>query len=102
MIFSMDSTIGASQDFQLYLDEVWEITLEELIGGTAEMVPMIIKDYLLDLTKEEEGSRRRLSSGDVKWEIGTWHFETINQVVAKLKESFFRVNMIEGRKIKIS
>ena len=76
------------------------MTLVDFVTGGTEYLPVVVKDFLNDITAEEESQRRRLQ--EVKWEIGTWHFESINQVVAKIKESFFRVNMIEGRKIKIS
>ena len=84
----------------MYLDEVWETTLVDFVTGGTDFLPLVVKDFLNDITEEEASSRRRLE--EVKWEIGTWHFESINQVVAKIKESFFRVNIIEGRKIKIS
>ena len=60
MIFSMNSTISAQQELQLYLDEVWEMTLVDFVTGATDYLPMVVKDFLNDITQVEESSRRRL------------------------------------------
>ena len=58
------------------------MSLVDFTSGVVDFMPQIVRDYLLDIADEDPPQKRRLQATSEFWDVGTWYFESINQVRA--------------------